>query len=118
MSKNKLFFCFVDYQKAFDTTNRLNIWYKNLKLRVDEKLFSVISFMYEDVKLYVEQYNFKLVFKSDLGIFQGEITSPKLFPPILNDIGDYLHKNINVGITIDQLSIYLLLSADDAVTET
>ncbi len=38
-----------------------------------------------------------------------------MFSSFLNDIELHLQADINAGITIDQLSIYLLLFADDAV---
>ena len=54
-----------------------------------------------------------VLFESNVGLFQGEITSPILFPLFLNDIEMHLQDNINMGITIDQLSIYLVLFSDD-----
>ena len=38
-----------------------------------------------------------------------------MFSLFLNDIEMHLQENINIGITIDQVSIYLLLFANDAV---
>ena len=40
---------------------------------------------------------------------------PIMFSLFLNEIELHLQADINAGITIDQLSIYLLLFADDAV---
>ena len=37
-----------------------------------------------------------------------------MFSLFLNDIELHLHNNLNAGITLDQLTIYLLLFADDA----
>ena len=54
-------------------------------------------------------------FSSDIGLFQGEILSPILISFFLNDIEQYLQENIFDSITLDQISIYLLLFADDAV---
>jgi hypothetical protein len=54
------------------------------------------------------------VFESNIGLLQGEISSPILFSLFLNDIEMYLQSNSS-GITLDQISIYLLLFADDAV---
>ena len=50
-----------------------------------------------------------------MGLLQGEILSPILFSLFLNDIEMCFQENPNEGISIDQLSIYLLLFADDAV---
>ena len=42
------------------------------------------------------------LFESNVGLFQGVITSPILFSLFLNDIEMHLQENINMGITIDQ----------------
>jgi hypothetical protein len=54
-------------------------------------------------------------FNSNLGLFQGGITWPICFSLFLNDIEMQLQENIDAGINIDQIAIYLLLFADDAV---
>ena len=41
--------------------------------------------------------------------------SPILFSLFINDIESYLQVNAFEGITLDQITIYLLLFADDAV---
>ena len=46
---------------------------------------------------------------------QGEITSPILFSSFVNDIELSLQYNINAGLSLEELCIYLLLFADDAV---
>jgi hypothetical protein len=50
-----------------------------------------------------------------MGLFQGEITSPIMFSLFLNDLVNLLQENLDDGITLDQIPIYLLLFADDAV---
>ena len=54
-------------------------------------------------------------FASDIGLLQGEITSPIFCSLFVNDIELSLQYNINVGLSLEKLCIYLLLSADDAV---
>ena len=46
---------------------------------------------------------------------QGEICSPLLFAFFISDIENSLQENADAGITLDQLSLYLILFADDAV---
>ena len=46
---------------------------------------------------------------------QWEVISPFLFSLFINDIVTHLQQNRNSCITLDQLSIYLLLFADDTV---
>ena len=55
------------------------------------------------------------LFSSNVGLLQGEITSPIMFSLFVNDIEFSLQNGLNAGITLDQLSVYLLLFADDAV---
>ena len=77
--------------------------------------------MYSEVKLCVKHLGtLSDFFNCNLGLFQGDISSPIFFSLFLNDIEMHLQANINVGINFDQLSIYLLLFADDAaiVSET
>lgn len=54
-------------------------------------------------------------FNCDVGLLQGEIISPILFSLFVNDIEVFLQNDSNSCLTLDQLSIYLLLFADDAV---
>jgi hypothetical protein len=106
----------VDYRKAYDLIDRQALWYKLIKAGIDGKIFSVIRSMYNDIKICVKHLG-KLsdVFNSNVGLLQGEVTSPILFSLFLNDIELQLQSNTDSGLSLDQLSIYLLLFADDAV---
>jgi len=115
-NKQKLFCCFVDYLKAYDLTDRMHLWFKLIRSGIDGKLLSVFRSLYSQIKLGVKHMNsISDLFESDIGLLQGEICSPIMFSLFLNDIELHLQADINAGITIDQLSIYLLLFADDAV---
>ena len=46
---------------------------------------------------------------------QGETCSPLLFVFFISDIEKSLQENADAGITLDQLSLYLILFANDAV---
>ena len=54
-------------------------------------------------------------FKLEVGLLQGEVLSSFLFSLVLNDLDLHLQQDQNVGLTLEQLSIYLLLFAEDAV---
>jgi hypothetical protein len=115
-NKKHLFCCFIDYKRAYDYIDRNRLWYKLIKLGIDGKFLSLVRSMYSEVKLCVKHMGtLSDFFNSNLGLFQGEITSPILFSLFLNDIEIHLQENINVGINFDNISIYLLLFADDAV---
>ena len=51
---------------------------------------------------------------SNLGLFQGEITSPICFSLFLNDIELHLQNEIGSCLTLNEISIHLLLFTDDA----
>jgi len=115
-NKHKLFCCYIDYRKAYDVINRGQLWYKMIRSGVDGKLMAIIRSMYNEVKLQVKHMSsLSDLFSSNVGLLQGEITSPIMFSLFVNDIEFSLQNGLNAGITLDQLSVYLLLFADDAV---
>ena len=114
--KKKLYCVFVDLRRAFDSVYRDGLWLKRLKSGIDGKIKSIIRSMYNQAKSCVKHFGtLSDFFKCDVGLLQGEVLSPILFSLFLNDIEMYLQANANAGITLDQLSIYLLMFADDAV---
>ena len=48
VKKGKLYWCFVDFEKAFDSINREALWYKMRQTGVSENMVSNI--MYQDIK--------------------------------------------------------------------
>ena len=115
-TKGKLFCCFVDFRKAYDLINRNCLWYKLIKDGIDGKMFNMLRSMYKEIKLGVKHLNnVSDFFDSNIGLLQGEITSPILFSFFINDLETHLQSNIDAGLTLDELSIFLLLFADDAV---
>jgi hypothetical protein len=85
-NKNRLYCCFVDYTKAFDTIDRLNLWYKFSKIGICGKLLSVIKSMYENVKTCITVDRFYSdFFQNQVGLMHGEVISPILFAIYVND---------------------------------
>ena len=116
MSKKKLYCFFVDLKKTFDSVSRLSLWYKMIKCGIDGKLLDIIKSMYDAIKLRVKCFNsLSDLYSCEVGLLQGEIMSPFLFSFFLADIEMHLQENINDGIDLEQLQLYLLLFADDAV---
>ena len=92
-NKKKLYCCFIDYKKAYDCIERSRLWYKLIKLGVDGKFLSLVRSMYSEVKLCVKHLgSLSDFFSSDIGLFQGEITSPIMFSLFLNDIELHLQE--------------------------
>ena len=48
-------------------------------------------------------------------MLQGEVLYPFLFLLFINYLELYLQQNTDAGLTLDKLSIYLLMFTDDAV---
>ena len=75
----------------------------------------MIRSIYSDVKSCVKNFgSISEFFDSNVGLLQGEVISPLLFSLFINDLEIYLHENPNATVSLDQLSLYLLLFDDDA----
>ena len=108
----KLYVCFIDYEKAYDLVDRACLFHKLLKQGISSKCINVFKDMYSKVKLTVTTDTEKRLFTSNVGLLQGESTSPLLFSLFVNDLEGSLHNddfNLNV---IDTL-IKILMFADD-----
>ena len=130
LHKNKrLYCCFIDYQKAFDTINRSALWGKVIKNGINGKLLKVIHNMYESAKSCVkESTSISGLFACNMGVRQGENLSPLLFALFLNDFEISLSRKFNGLPTFEELSrilgsdeieyfinMYTLLYADDTL---
>ena len=66
-SKKKLYACFIDLKRAFDSVYRNGLWYKMIKNGIDGKMFNLIRSIYSEVMSCVKNINtFSDFFKSDL----------------------------------------------------
>ena len=83
----KIFTCFVDFSKAFDSVWRNGLFYKLIKYGADNSWVKLIKNMYEKTKQCIKINNTKSrEFKTYKGVRQGCILSPKLFNIFINDI--------------------------------
>ena len=112
----KLYCVVIDYEKAFGKIDRSFLWQKLLKEQVSSKFVNALQSMYSLVKSCVRyRSSTSRFFNSYNGLKQGDPSSPLLFMLFINDIV----QNVNVGLdnifTIDEMRLFLLLYADDAV---
>jgi len=116
IGKKRLYCAFVDYTKAFDTVDRLNLWYKLSVIGIQGKLLSIIKSMYSNVRTCVSVDGFYTdIFANNLGIMQGEVISPILFALYVNDCEmDFINHNCD-PIELKELSLFLIMYADDMV---
>ena len=102
--KKSIFLAFIDYQKAFDTIWRAELWRKLIKEGVGGKFLNIIKDMYAKSKSCVFVNGQKSdYFSSQAGVRQGEILSPLLFAFYINDLEEYL-KSKNIS-SLDSLKI-------------
>jgi hypothetical protein len=79
------------------------------------KVWSVLRNMYSVVKSCVRNNGVLSDFVCAVGLRQGEILSTVLFSLFIEDLENWLQRNIHDGIEIDQITLFLLLFADDVV---
>ena len=117
LNENKRLYCiFVDLKKCFDSINRNALWLKLYKHGIQGKLLRIIRDMYSTVKSCVKNGNLLSdFFDYTIGLRQGETISPILVSLFLEDLELFLLENPNSGININELSIIILLFADDMV---
>ena len=106
----RLYCCFVDYRKAFDTVNRSKLWSKILSLNINGELFNVVH----------------IIYSQDKSCVCINSTLSNHFP--CSDLSSYLAERCeglttleNLASTVDDdtlqkfLKIFVLLYADDTV---
>ena len=116
IQKGRLYTCFVDYAKAFDTVCREALLYKLWNLGIQGRFFRCLDFMYANSSAKVKLLN-KLSEKIDIlcGTEQGHPMSPELFKCFINDLSEQLN-SLDVAVPIlDGKEVSHLLWADDLV---
>ena len=113
----KLYACFIDFKKAFDSIDHTNLLYKLKQLDISSNIYHLIKDMYVNIgsTLYVKSGGFlSKSFKSYIGLRQGDVLSPNLFKIYLNDLSKYLITNEDTPLLKD-IPIDYLLYADALV---
>lgn len=114
--KKRLYCAFIDMKKAFDSVYRNGLWYKLGRIGIKGKLLRILRDMYSKIKSCVKSNNnLSDFFESHVGLLQGEITSPILFSLFIDDLELFLQKDNTCGLNINDLTLILLLFADDMV---
>jgi len=104
--KKKLYYCFVDLEKAFDRVPRRVIEFALRKKGIEEKLVKAVMRLFEGAKTRVRvESELSDPFEVKVGVHQGSVLSPLLFITVM----DVLSKDVREGL------LYELLYADDLV---
>ena len=117
VNDNKRLYCvFVDFKKAFDCIYRNALWLKLFNIGINGKILRILKDMYNKVKSCVKLCNsYSDFFEYSVGLRQGEVLSPILFSLFIDDIESFLRHGNQNGLTINEITLILLLFADDMV---
>ena len=84
---DKVYACFIDFKKAFDSVWHQGLLFKLLKNKIDGKLYSLIKSLYSNSKCAVKMSNTRSnFFPYYKGVRQGCILSPLLFNLYINEL--------------------------------
>ena len=109
----KIYNCFIDFQKAFDTVKHKVIWAVLWSYGIEEKMVTLLEKIYEKAQSAVRiGKNQGAWFRTDVGTRQGEPLSPLLFIAYLERVMDHL-KESKYGINISGTTVNNLRFADD-----
>ncbi|CAM4979652.1 unnamed protein product [Rotaria socialis] len=109
----KIYNCFIDFQKAFDTIKHKSIWAMLKSYGVDAKMITLLQKIYEKSQSAVRigRDNGEW-FRTDVGTRQGDPLPPLLFIAYLERVMGQVRQNI-CGINISGILINNLRFADD-----
>ena len=113
----KLYTCFVDFRKAFDSINHTKLFYKLRLTDMGTLTYNIIKDMYMSDENNIQVKIGNLLsnkFRSNIGVKQGDSLSPILFNFYVNEITKYLDIDADTP-TVGNKAINFLLYADDLV---
>ena len=111
----KIYSCFVDFKKAFDSVPRDILLKKLLNYGINGKVFNIIRDIYTTDKAGVKnKTTISSFFDLNVGVRQGCILSPLLFNIFLSDLAQKF-VNLKKGPMVGEKHINSVFWADDLV---
>ena len=113
--EGRLYTCFIDFHKAFDSVIHAGLKLKLLKMNIGSYFYNIIKDMYRNSEACIRiEENLTDPFFINLGVRQGDNLSPSLFKIFINDFPLYLEKCID-AVSLQNESLNCLMYADDIV---
>ena len=114
--KKRLYCCFVDFRKAFDTVPRERLFQRLQSLRVPSEMMWGIYALYEQVFGRVRcPGGISDTIASTIGVKQGCPLSPTLFGLYIDEIADFLTRDGGGAVDLSGTPVHIMLYADDIV---
>ena len=110
---SKVYCCFLDSSKAFDSVWLDGLFYKLFQLGMNGKSWRILRNWYGKMRCYVALSGLiSSIFPVKQGVRQGGVLSPWLFLCYNNDIPAVL-QSIDCGLTVQDINCSAVLVADD-----
>ena len=112
----RLYCCFVDFRKAFDTVPRERLFRRLTSLGVPSEMIWAIYALYERVSGRVRcPGGLSDSIASTIGVKQGCPLSPTLFGLYIDEVDDFIQRGGGAGVDLSGTQIHIMLYADDIV---
>ena len=116
LKKQKLYTCFVDFRKAFDTVSRPALFVKMAQMKIGGNFLKTVESLYKG-----DSFNIKIgnklteAIQCKQGVRQGDGLSSTLFNIFINDLPNLFNEPDSIPAKLDNVTIGCLLYADDLV---
>ena len=116
-SNKKIYACFVDFKKAFDSVWHDGMLFKLLNNKIGRKFYDLLKSLYSNSQCAVKQSQCRTsFFPYSKGVRQGCILSPLLFNLYLNDLPQLISDSTSDPLLLsNNTKLNCLLYADDLV---
>ena len=113
----RLYACFVDFRKAFDTIPRNKLWEHLSSIGVQGKMLDALKSYYANVRVCVDipGVGSSAHFDSTMGVKQGCPMSPTLFGLYIDQLEHHLQSHDQDAPKLLDTKVPILLYADDIV---
>ena len=113
-NRKKIYACFVDLQKAFDSVWRNGLLYKLIKTGMGKYMYNIIKNQFSNTLFSIKTDNMNSeYFQTNRGVRQGDSISPTLFNIFINDLSLNFESDESCPLKLINSRIGSLLFADD-----